>query len=284
MTLKPRFLFRANASSISGRIAKPKDILIDTPASSSLGIVGGRATSRAENGNIADVVKFGSATTTVEGTFDDLKKLIDVLCGRASEDTLTASTMVSSEVRDLFVDAKAPFAAKRIGGGFAAKSSRGSGEPSIKLLPETSIEGASLGGFKLIIDLNTKLFQRFDTLSKLKTAADDPKFVRESGGHLFMKNEVPGRTTASPVGRFVESGPYIYGTIVKSIRWADKPYPGAVIDGNVITIPDCGELYFGELLLSCLSRRLVMLRLRLCCPQPMMMMCSDGDDNGTWGI
>src|SRR6185436_8530186 len=172
--------------------------------------------------------------------------------------------------------------AKRINGGFISKSAKAGGEPTIQLDADTIIEGAALGNFKLIIDLNLKLFQRYDTLSKLRTAADDPKFVRENGPSLFMKSAVSGRTTASPSGRFVESGGRIYGTIVQSIRWADKPYPGAVIDQNVITIPDCGEIYFGEIFISCLSRRLTMVRLDFCCPAPMRLMCSDGEDNGTW--
>ena len=45
------------------------------------------------------------------------------------------------------------------------------------------------------------------------------------------------------------------------MRWADKPYPGAEIDDNVITIPDCGDIYFGEIYLSGCCRRLMMLRL-----------------------
>ena len=61
---------------------------------------------------------------------------------------------------------------------------------------------------------------------------------------------MPGRTAASLAGRFVESGGTIYGTIVKSLRWAGKPYPGAEIDDNVITIPDCGDIYFGEIYIS----------------------------------
>ena len=60
--------------------------------------------------------------------------------------------------------------------------------------------------------------------------------------------------------------------------------PGAEIDGNVIKIPDCGQLIFGEIYISALCRRLMMLRLEFCCPQPMMLMCADTEDNGGWGF
>jgi hypothetical protein len=284
MKLKPHFIFHANAASLGGRIVKPKDIVIDTPAASSLSAAGGRSTSKASKGGFGDLVRFGSASTFAEGLFDDPTKWIDTLCGDLSEDTLTTTTKVSAEVRDIAVNAKAAFTAKRIKGGFVAHSARGSGEPSIALDNDTVVDGAAIGGFKLVVELNTKLFQQYDTLSKLRTAADDPKFVKQNGAGLFMTADVPGRTTASPAGRFVESAGRIYGTIVKSIKWADKPYPGAVIDGNVITIPDCGQLVFGEIFISAVSRRLMMLRLEFCCPQPMMLMCADTEDNGGWGF
>jgi hypothetical protein len=290
MKLKPRFVFHANASAMGGRIGKPKDILIESAAASSLSAAGGRSTSRAAKGSVGDQIRFGSASTFAEGQFDDLAKWIETLCGDVPADTLTTTTKVNAEVRDVAVDARAAFTAKRIKGGFISRSARSGGEPTIALDDDTVIEGAAIGGFKVVVQFNTKLFQQYDTLAKLRTAADDPKFVKQNGANLFM--------TASPAGRFVESSGVIYGTIVKSIEWADKPYPGAVIDGNVITIPDCGDIYFGEILISALRRRLMMLRLEFCCPQPsggnraaagfsdapVMMMMSDTEDNGSWGI
>jgi hypothetical protein len=283
MKLKPHFIFHANASAMGGRIGRPKDILIESGAASSLSAAGGRSTSRAAKGSIGDQIRFGSLSTSAEGSFDDLAKWIDILCGDLAADTQTTTTRVSAEVRDLAVDAKAAFTAKRIRGGFISKSPRAGGEPSIALDEEAAFDGVAIGGFKLVVEINTKLFQQYDTLSKLRTAADDPKFVKQNGANLFMTAAVPGRTTASPAGRFVVCDGRIYGTIVKSIAWADKPYPGAVIDGNVITIPDCGDIYFGEILISARTRRLMMLRLELCCPQPMMMLCADTEDNGSWG-
>ena len=283
MKLKPRFLFHANAAAIGGRIARPKDLPIDTPAASSLSAAGGRSTAKADKGRIGDVIQFGFASTFAEGLFDDLGKWAETLCGDSPEDALTATTKVSSEVRNLVVNARATFTAKRINGGFVAKSPKGSGQPSISLDRDTVFEGIALGGYKLIVELHTPVFQRFDTLAKLRTAADTPKFVKEYGASLFMKAAVPGRTAASRQGRFVESGGTIYGTIVKSLRWAGKPYPGAEIDDNVLTIPDCGDIYFGEIYIDDCRRRLTMLRMDLCCPAPMRLMMSDSEDNGSWG-
>jgi len=283
MTLKPRFVFHANASAMGGRIGKPKDILIESGAASSLSASGGRSTAKAASGSVGDQIRFGSLSTFAEGKFDDLAKWIEALCGDLPADTLTTTTKVNAEVRDVAVDAKAGFTAKRIKGGFVSKSPGAGGEPSIVLDEDTVIEGAAIGGFKLIVEINTSLFRQYDTLAKLRTAADSPKFVKQNGASLLINKAVAGRTTASPAGRLVESSGKIYGTGVKSLRWADKPYPGAVIDGHIITIPDCGEFYFGEIFISPLCRRLMMLRLELCCPQPMMLMCADAEDNGSWG-
>jgi hypothetical protein len=284
MDLKPRFIFHANASAIGGRIVKPKDIVLETSAASSLTGAGGRSRSKVEKGNFGDLVRFGTASTLAEGLFDDAKKWADVLCGNLSEDTLTASTKVSAELRDLVIAAKAPFTARRISGALTAKSAAAGGEPAIALGRETAIEGAALGSYNLIVEFNTKLFQRYDTLAKLRTAADDPKFVRDNGASFFMTSAVSGRTAASPAGRLVEVGGAVYGTIVKSIRWADKPYPGAEIDHHVITIPGCGQIFFGEILIGSLSRRLTMVRLRLCCPFGAGIHCCDTEDNGTWAF
>src|SRR5579872_2352974 len=178
MNFRPRFIFHASAAALGGRIVKPKDLILETEATSSLAASGGRSRSSVENGNFGDLVRFGTAATLVEGLFDDPKKWSEVPCGDRSEDTLSASVRASAEVTDLVVSATAPFSARRIRGAFSATSARAGGEPAIELGDDTVIEGAALGPYKLTIDLNMKLFQQYDTLAKLRTAADDPKFVR----------------------------------------------------------------------------------------------------------
>jgi hypothetical protein len=203
------------------------------------------------------VLSVASASTFAEGLFDDPAKWGETLCTHRSEDSHTASMRVSAEVRGFTVTADTTFTVKRVKGGFVAKSAQGGGEPTIALDEDTVVEGAALGGYKLIVEVNKKLFQSVNTLSKLRTA--------------------------SPAGRLVESGGKIFGTIIQSIRWANKPYPGAVIDCNAIKLPNCGEIYFGEIYISKHARRLTMLRLDFCCPHPMRLMASDAEDNGSWG-
>jgi hypothetical protein len=280
--LKPRFVFHANAAALGGRIVKPKDVVIETHAASSLAAVGGRSVSKAGSRKFGDVLSVASASTFAEGLFDDPAKWGETLCTHRSEDSHTASMRVSAEVRGFSVTADTTFTVKRVKGGFVAKSAQGGGEPTIALDEDTVVEGAAIGGYKLIVEVNKKLFQSVNTLSKLRTAADDPQFVRQHGAHLLMDRTVTGPMVASPAGRLVESAGKVYGTIIQSIRWANKPYPGAVIDCNAIKLPNCGEIYFGEIYISKHARRLTMLRLDFCCPHPMRLMASDSENNGTW--
>jgi hypothetical protein len=284
MDLKPRFLFHASAAAFGGRLVRPTDIPIDSRPASALTASGGRSTGAAQRTSFGKFARFGSATTLAEGLFDDPKGWADVLCGGADEDTLTASTNVSAELADVAIGIKPRFTAKRIAGGFNARSAGPSGEPSIRINDDTAIDGASVDGYKLIIEFSTSVFQQLDTFSKLRSAADDPSFVRKSGGNLLIPNRIIGRTIASPPGRLAEAGDRVFGTIVKSIQWAGKPYPGAVIDQHVLTLPDCLQIFFGEIQIGRLARRLTLVRLRFCCPTTAMMCCCDVEDNGTWGI
>jgi len=71
---------------------------------------------------------------------------------------------------------------------------------------------------------------------------------------------------------------------VKSIKWAGEPFPGAHIESNMVTIPDFGRLFFGELLISRYDRRLTMLRGALGSDSGGDVSGSDVQDNGSWGV
>jgi hypothetical protein len=74
----------------------------------------------------------------------------------------------------------------------------------------------------------------------------------------------------------------MHGTIVKSIKWAGKPYPGATIDGHVVTVPEFGRIFFGEVAVAKMSRRLTMLRFEFGSPFGGDAAIGDVQDNGSW--
>ena len=281
MELRRRFIFRGNAAAIGGRIVRPKDLIIESGVASSLTVVGGRSRAQATQSRFGEWISFGSASTLAEGLFDDVKQQIEVTYGRVAEDTLTTSTRVNANVTALSVGDKPKLTVKRLNASLSAKSPGASGEPTIAPGNDTVIEGAAVGGHGLIVTLATTLFQRYDTQSKLLAAADDPQFVRKSGGHLFLKTAARG-TAAPPTPRLQQTYGTTYATIVRSIKWADKPYPGATIDQHVVTVPDFGKIFFGELLITDQSRRLTMLRLELGSHIGGAFAAAEVDSNGTW--
>ena len=281
MELRRRFIFRGNAAAIGGRIVRPTDLIIDSSTASSLTVAGGRSRAKAGATRFGEWISFGGAATSAEGLFDDVKQQIEVTHGRVAEDTLTTSTRVNADVTTLSVGDKPKLTIKRLHASLNAKSPAGSGEPPIAVGNDTVIDGAAIGGFGLIVTLAIPLFQRYDTQSKLLTAADDPQFVKRSGGHLFMKSAARGKG-APPPARLLQTYGTTYATIVTSIKWADKPYPGATIDQHVVTVPDFGKIFFGELLITDQSRRLTMLRLELGSPIGGFVACAEVEDNGSW--
>jgi hypothetical protein len=281
MDLRRRFIFRGNAAAIGGRIVRPKDVVIDSSAASSLTVAGGRSQAQSAATRFGEWVSVGAASTSAEGLFDDVKQQIELSFGRVAEDALTMTTVVHADVTSLSVGDKPKLTIKHLHAALTSKRPTASGEPAIAVGSETTVEGASVGGFGLIVTLAVPLFQRYDTQAKLLTAADDPQFVQKSGGHLLMKPAGRGKA-APPPSRLLQSYGTTYATIVRSIKWAGDPYPGATIEQHVVTVPDFGKIFFGEILITDQSRRLTMLRLELGSPIGGFLACAEAEDNGSW--
>jgi hypothetical protein len=260
MELTKRFLFRGNASALSGQIFRPKTVIVDMDGASSLGVSGGRSHAEIQGRSFGDAIRFGSAMTLAEGLYDDEKLARAVTNHKGEPEELNATTNVVAEIRELVVGQEIPFTAKRLRAALVSRSPRGSGEPSIAPGKGSAIQGVDIGGFGLDVALNASLFQKLDTRSKVAAAADDPKMMSRFGVHFVPDATV--RNQRRRTGLIVRNG-IIYTTIVQSVRWAGKPFPGATIDGHVVTVPDFGKIYFGELLVGGSERRLTMARFEL---------------------
>src|SRR5262245_51513497 len=281
MELRRRFIFRGNAAAIGGRIVRPSDLILDSIATSSLTVVGGRSRQRAGNAKFGDWISFTEANTFAEGLFDDVQRQIEFTNGKVPEDYLSTSTRVSADVVNLVVGNKPRLTIRRLHASLSSKSPTASGEPAIPVGGDTVIEGVVVDGHGLTVELNLALFQRYDTLSKLMTAADDPAFVKESGDHLFMRDTTPG-IAAPPPARLRYSNDVVYATVVKSIKWTGEPIANARIDQHSVYVPDFGKIFFGELLLSSFSRRFTLLRLELGSELGGAVACSEVETNGIW--
>jgi hypothetical protein len=283
MEQRRRFIFRGNAAAFGGRIIRPKDIVLEAPGASSLPVTGGRSVARIPRTAFEDFFSVESASTLAEGLFDDATQLREKSHHRVQEDSLTATTTVSADVTGLAVGRKPRMTVRHVHATLTAKSPFGSGEPAIRVGKDTAIEGVVIDSHRLRIELDLAPFQRFDTHAKLLTAVDDPAFVKESAGALFLHASHHGHP-APAAGRLLESSPgTIYATIVKAIRWDGEPFPGARIDHNMVTIPELGRLFFGELLISKHERRLTMVRGALGSDTGGDVCANDVQDNGGWG-
>ena len=279
MQPKRRFIFHGNAAAYGGRIYRPTDTIIEAKGASSLPVTGGRSTARLSSVRFGEFMRVGRASTLAEGFFDDLQQAIAVTNHKIPEEALTTSSLVSAELENLVVGVKPRMTIDRLRATMRGRSPVGSREPA--LVPDhTVIKGVSVDGHKLIVDVHTELFRRYDTRSKLIAAADDPKFVRANGASLFMTGAQGDRTAGKP--RLFESGGIIHATIVKSLRWSGKPYPGATIDGNSLRVPDLGLIFFGELLITRMARRLTLARFEFGSPIGGFASAIDVDANGGW--
>jgi len=284
MELRRRFIFRGNAAAIGGRIVRPTDLILDSIATSSLTVVGGRSRQRAGAAKFGEWISFGEANTFAEGLFDDVQRQIDFTNGKVPEDYLSTSTRVSADVINLVVGTRPRLTIKHLHAALNSKSPTGSGEPPIAVGADTVIEGVAVDGHALTVELNLAPFQKYDTLSKLMTASDDPAFVKESGAQLYMTpTATPGAAAPAPAPPRV---PYCSGivqaTVVKSITWAADPIANAKIDQNSVYVPELGRIFFGELLISDLSRRFTLLRLELGSELGGAVACSEVETNGSW--
>jgi len=283
MELKPRFLFHGHAVAMGGRIVHPSDLILETSASSALSAAGGRSHSQAGGTQFGKLAAFESASTIAQGLFDDLAKAAACACGNEDEPTHPATTVVKAQIRGVSVGVAPQLKIARLNVSMTARSAGPGGEPPVKVDPETAIEGVSIDGHNLAVELATAPFQDLDTHAKLLTAVDDPGFARKYGDQFLMQATVAGRARRY-AGHPIRDSRRVYATIVKSITWTGAPYPGAEIDHHTVTIPKFGTIYFGEIILADLYRRLSLLRVDLK-PDPCgRVMCCDVEDDGTWSF
>jgi hypothetical protein len=281
MDIPRRFVFLGSASALGGQIYYPKTVILDVDGAASLGVAGGRSHAEIAGRSFGEFVRFTSGLTFAEGLYDDEKRARQVFGsgGRLRVDELSTTTTVMSALRGLSVGMKGHpvLDVKHLRATLKSHSPEpgGSGEPRIYPDDDTTIQGVSISGHRLIIRLDVSLFQTLDTRSKLAAALDNPKFVRARGGCF---PGVAAREGARlPSGRPVLVGrDLVYATIVRSIRWAGKPFPGAKIDRNRVIVPDFGQVFFGELFITTAARRLTMVRFELGSP-----LAGSGDGGGS---
>jgi len=280
MNLTRRFVFRGNASALSGQILRPKTTIVDMDGASSLGVSGGRSQAQIKGRSFGDFIRFGSAMTFAQGLFDDEKAASAVTDHKGRQEDLTTTTTVTAEMRDLGIG-RDPlvFMAKRIRGTLVSRKPEPNHTQELSIAPakDTTIQGVDISGRVLEISLNTSLFQKCDTRLKVLAAVNYAKFMRSSGQHFMIDATIDDQRRKPAL---ISSDGVLYTTIVEKITWKGKPYPGARIDGHTVMVPDFGTIFFGELLIGGSERRLTMVRFELGSPDGGYLDSVDIDSNG----
>jgi len=277
-----RYVFHSHAAAFGGRIVRPKDIVLEAQGASALLVTGGRSVARLQRTAFDEFFEVESANTVTEGFFEDLKGFVDVTNHKAEEQSLTAVSRARAEVVGLSVGRKPRMTIKRVVAELTNRSAGHSGQPAIRIGKDVAVDGISIDGHRLVVELNTKPFLKHDTHARVLAAADDAKFVEEAGESLFMSRRFAGTAKTPAFRKLIRTGSTIYATIVKSIRWDGKPFPKSEIHDNVIVLPEFGRVFFGELLISEQSRRLTMVRMALGSDAGGSASAGDVETNGMW--
>jgi hypothetical protein len=285
-----RFLFRGNASGIGAHLRRPVDTIWKVQGASSLPTIGGVSESSVnwaefkkskdykQLGDFRDYIRFDSIHTEASGDFVDQQAALAMTFGKAEEGKIATQTTVVSTVTGLVVANRLKIASASAG--LVADYPKPRQQPPIR--PRgNAIEGVSIDGHELAVELNEKVFAEKATLRDLISAYErDDAFYRKHRRHFV---ETGAGTGASLKRRAPLARGYIYCTVVSRIRWVGDPHPDAKIGNNVVTVPEFGRIYFGELLISEYARRLSMLRIKLGSPEGGDLCLSEVETNGsTW--
>jgi hypothetical protein len=250
-----QFLYNAYAVGFSGRIRAPFDEVIESQASSTLGVTGGYASARVENFRRHEIFSFASVHTQVSGIASDKSQAFETMVTGVMEG-LTILDMVKVDYMAGRLMSRHPY----------NPPPEAPDEPAIT--PVGSHYGkVVVGGFALTPVIDVDVFNDAKTLSYTKLCekiASD----RDLRGRFNVSEK-----TALPPARGI-----LVGSVVREIQGGG---PGLTITGNMVHVPGFGKLHFGEFVMEQYSRRLIMMRAELGCP---VQLNSSGPDMGGNGL
>jgi hypothetical protein len=264
MSDSERFVYYGNASILSGHLHQQRDVELDL-GGSALPLGGGQSCHRLTDQSFGDVISFVSAETHAHGAAHDHAESD----ADASATTPPAQAVVGVDFRGLLLATRPALRVKRIAAALTAHCDCDSAEPSMGTLDDARYEGVAVDDYRLSVSINRAFFNAHDTLSKLAAA---PARARPRAAGRGPVLAPPDNGSARPM----------LTTIVKSLRWLKEPFPGATIDGHVLSIPGLGRIFFGEMLVSGPTRRLTMLRFELTGDVVFDGACCEVETGGNW--
>ncbi|MGE3508618.1 MAG: hypothetical protein AB7N65_07015 [Vicinamibacterales bacterium] len=265
-----RFTFHGTAVALSGRVIRPEEAWLDIAGASALPVEGGISRASIPATTLAGVIGFQRAETYAQGELDE----VPVLSGPRRRPPNDIHAHTGAEVRGLSVGGRIKMTAARVRAELTALCPLHTHQPSIGAMEGARFEGVAFGKHRLAIAIDRQFFRNHDTHDKLCAACVD-------AGHHGPPRAVLRAPRPRNQARDEYDGPLV-ATIVKSMRWVDRPYPRASIEGHSVVIPGFGRVHFGEMLVSGPTRRLTMLRFALDGDVVMDAACCEVEAGGTW--
>lgn len=279
----PHYFYNASAFGLAGDLTRPVRYTIPTQAATVLVPAGGRGYQRVENFRYNNIASFDSATVEVGGSYDE-KHNIHTSYAISTVEGLNIADIVKA---DKVVARTAIYSS-------AIEDKHGNFIPEKERTEENSFnfagsyfENLSVCGYPLDVKLNTQIFHRHDTYSKLEEAYRD-KATRENISELLFwhkLSEVPGGRLRS-----LQSKYHALGEMCSIIdEWKKNPsqtlergkfwcsaanhleLPDTVRErtelenhGCILFVPKFGIIRLAEILVYKQTRSLSMIRVDLC--------------------
>lgn len=268
-----RFLFHGEALALAAHVRRPRDYFIDSVASSTLSIAGGRAEARGEGADFG-ILSYRSAFTRVSGDYDPPGEAVRFTHGNYGENNLPTRTVVEVEVSGFRVnvvqedeDAVPGFDSREViiqQAKLLLESTSDRRTPNAYRTITASIRGVMVDGRELIVETNSQMFAERCTKRKLDCAMDDDLFRSRNAQQIIY--EGPGVTI---------------GTVVTGLQWADEAPDLTRINKNQLMIKGMGAIHFGEIVIQEGFRRLTLARFELGSPDGGSAVVAQGQSNGT---
>ena len=264
-SMQRQFYYHSDASPLGGSIQHPFDDVVSTAASSSLAQAGGVVTARLDRYRMDPVIAVSAAYSHISGALNP-----------TTGNWMTLTTAVVEQVNVLEV-----VTADRIVARLAVE------HPKVGYRPKVSFVGVQfdnlrVAGHAVSVELNLDLLATGEAFPDV-AYVEDGKFLQgvserslrmtgAKGAPEWLKERYGWVQTAE--GR--KQRGYVVTSLVDAVHGVGY---GSVF-GHVITVPDFGNIFLGELMLDMNSYHLTMMRLELGCPAVGTLSLSTTSSNG----
>jgi len=279
-----RFVFRGSAIAFGGQIYRPEGVVLVTHGSSALSVVGGRSTNSVEGADFRQLVTIGSASADVEGAFDDQEKARAMSEHKVREDTLATHTIARATVEGITVGREKRVRIGHVSARMRAESAPGRHQPRFKFPKERvrsrgdqeidlHIADMVVDGKPVEVIFDAQRFSDdLSTFQKIKSRARSKPFMEQHGVLLDSIGE------STRLGR----GQVVLVKVFRKFVWPEGMPPRVKEVDNSLVIDDFGTIYFGEMFVTDVDRRLTLVRMKLGSPEGGDIDFAEVQTNGSW--